>query len=176
MHLSSFLSFNKTFLLIKKKKKKKALSIWSAWFFFWWWGEVCLSFLENYLPGWNILLTIVFTSDRTVEWFCSIFFFFFFFRFNHWLRIYLKHIQGTSHSGPVLTPAEVMIAIHGIDPDRDEIPLKKACLLICFLHFKPYQKALIHNRLSLFMSRSQTHAMHVLSRGKYSPNKYLRRF
>lgn len=34
-------------------------------------------------------------------------------------------LQGTSHSGPVLTPAEVMIAIHGIDPDRDEIPLKK---------------------------------------------------
>ncbi|KAJ8898989.1 hypothetical protein K2173_008491 [Erythroxylum novogranatense] len=28
-------------------------------------------------------------------------------------------------SQPVLTPAEVLIAIHGIDPDRDGIPLKK---------------------------------------------------
>ncbi|KAL4606232.1 hypothetical protein ACB092_09G086800 [Castanea dentata] len=34
-------------------------------------------------------------------------------------------LQGSSHSGPVLTPAEVLIAIHGIDPDKDEIPLKK---------------------------------------------------
>ncbi|CAK9133851.1 unnamed protein product [Ilex paraguariensis] len=34
-------------------------------------------------------------------------------------------VQGSSHSGPVLTPAEVLIAIHGIDPDRDGIPLKK---------------------------------------------------
>ncbi|KAM7271711.1 hypothetical protein ACFE04_030925 [Oxalis oulophora] len=32
---------------------------------------------------------------------------------------------GSSRSGPVLTPAEVLIAIHGIDPDRDGIPLKK---------------------------------------------------
>ncbi|KAF8394916.1 hypothetical protein HHK36_018855 [Tetracentron sinense] len=35
-------------------------------------------------------------------------------------------LQGSSHSAPVLTPAEVLIAIHGIDPDRDGIPLKKA--------------------------------------------------
>lgn len=34
-------------------------------------------------------------------------------------------LQGSSQSGPVLTPAEVLIAIHGIDPDRDRIPLKK---------------------------------------------------
>ncbi|XP_057983982.1 uncharacterized protein LOC131168510 isoform X2 [Malania oleifera] len=34
-------------------------------------------------------------------------------------------VQGSSHSAPVLTPAEVLIAIHGIDPDRDGIPLKK---------------------------------------------------
>jgi len=60
----------------------------------------------------------------------------------------IKHTQGSSHSGPVLTPAEVLIAIHGIDPDKDEIPLKKVCLLICFfIHLKPYQKALVHNWL-----------------------------
>jgi symplekin len=29
----------------------------------------------------------------------------------------------------VLTPAEVLIAIHGIDPERDGIPLKKVGLL-----------------------------------------------
>ncbi|KAK6943128.1 Symplekin/Pta1, N-terminal [Dillenia turbinata] len=34
-------------------------------------------------------------------------------------------LQGSSFTGPVLTPAEVLIAIHGIDPDRDGIPLKK---------------------------------------------------
>ncbi|XP_043695297.1 symplekin isoform X2 [Telopea speciosissima] len=34
-------------------------------------------------------------------------------------------LQGSSHFGPALTPAEVLIAIHGIDPERDGIPLKK---------------------------------------------------
>ncbi|ESR42636.1 hypothetical protein CICLE_v10010921mg [Citrus x clementina] len=34
-------------------------------------------------------------------------------------------LQGSSNSGPVLSPAEVLIAIHGIDPDKDGIPLKK---------------------------------------------------
>lgn len=34
-------------------------------------------------------------------------------------------LQGSPHSGPLLAPAEVLIAIHGIDPDRDGIPLKK---------------------------------------------------
>ncbi|XP_059667995.1 uncharacterized protein LOC132313299 isoform X2 [Cornus florida] len=36
-----------------------------------------------------------------------------------------RALQGSTHSGPVLTPTEVLIAIHGIDPDRDGIPLKK---------------------------------------------------
>lgn len=39
--------------------------------------------------------------------------------------ILVHTLKGSSHSGPVLTPAEVLIAIHGIDPDRDGIPLKK---------------------------------------------------
>ncbi|KAK4418934.1 Symplekin [Sesamum alatum] len=34
-------------------------------------------------------------------------------------------LQGLNHSSPVLTPAEALIAINGIDPDRDGIPLKK---------------------------------------------------
>ncbi|KAL8167659.1 hypothetical protein V2J09_009158 [Rumex salicifolius] len=32
---------------------------------------------------------------------------------------------GPASSGPVLTPEEVLISIHGIDPDKDRIPLKK---------------------------------------------------
>ncbi|KAI3732335.1 hypothetical protein L1987_63539 [Smallanthus sonchifolius] len=36
-----------------------------------------------------------------------------------------RTLQGTSQGGSVLTPAEVLIAIHGIDPDKDGIPLKK---------------------------------------------------
>ncbi|XP_075088235.1 uncharacterized protein LOC107816280 isoform X4 [Nicotiana tabacum] len=34
-------------------------------------------------------------------------------------------LQGSAHSGPVLTPAEALIAIHRIDPEREGIPLKK---------------------------------------------------
>lgn len=37
----------------------------------------------------------------------------------------LRILQGSSQSGSVLNPAEVLIAIHGIDPERDGIPLKK---------------------------------------------------
>ncbi|MCO5605256.1 hypothetical protein L7F22_059436 [Adiantum nelumboides] len=43
-------------------------------------------------------------------------------------------LQGSVHTGPALTPAEVLIAIHGIDPERDQIPLslvKDACA-VCF--------------------------------------------
>ncbi|XP_077217666.1 HEAT repeat-containing protein isoform X2 [Tasmannia lanceolata] len=36
-----------------------------------------------------------------------------------------RMLQGSSQSGPALTPAEVLIAIHGIDPEKDGIPLKK---------------------------------------------------
>ncbi|XP_054780556.1 uncharacterized protein LOC129288158 isoform X2 [Prosopis cineraria] len=37
----------------------------------------------------------------------------------------VRMLQKSSNSGPVLTPAEVLIAIHGIDPEKDGIPLKK---------------------------------------------------
>lgn len=34
-------------------------------------------------------------------------------------------LQGSAHTGPALTPAEVLIAIHDIDPDKDGVALKK---------------------------------------------------
>ncbi|KAJ7553566.1 hypothetical protein O6H91_06G103400 [Diphasiastrum complanatum] len=34
-------------------------------------------------------------------------------------------LQGSAHTGPALTPAEVLIALHGIDHQRDSVPLKK---------------------------------------------------
>ncbi|XP_074592745.1 uncharacterized protein LOC141848595 [Curcuma longa] len=34
-------------------------------------------------------------------------------------------LQGSAHTGPALTPAEVLIAIHNIDPQRDGVALKK---------------------------------------------------
>lgn len=38
----------------------------------------------------------------------------------------LAHIlQGSAHTGPALTPAEVLVALHGISPEKDGIALKK---------------------------------------------------
>ncbi|KAG5251072.1 symplekin [Salix suchowensis] len=38
----------------------------------------------------------------------------------------LAHIlQGSAHTGPALTPAEVLVAIHDISPNKDGLPLKK---------------------------------------------------
>ncbi|KAJ7958867.1 Symplekin [Quillaja saponaria] len=38
----------------------------------------------------------------------------------------LAHVlQGSAHSGPALTPVEVLVAIHGIVPEKDGLPLKK---------------------------------------------------
>ncbi|XP_058221986.1 uncharacterized protein LOC131331993 isoform X2 [Rhododendron vialii] len=38
----------------------------------------------------------------------------------------LAHIlQGSAHTGPALTPAEVLVAIHGINPEKDRLSLKK---------------------------------------------------
>ncbi|XP_024930588.3 uncharacterized protein LOC107421396 isoform X3 [Ziziphus jujuba] len=34
-------------------------------------------------------------------------------------------LQGSAHTGPALTPAEVLVAIHGIVPERDGVALKK---------------------------------------------------
>ncbi|RVW56250.1 Symplekin [Vitis vinifera] len=46
-------------------------------------------------------------------------------------------MQGSAHTGPALTPAEVLVAIHDISPEKDGIALKKAYLLSlkrCSLH------------------------------------------
>ncbi|XP_057773188.1 uncharacterized protein LOC130992538 isoform X1 [Salvia miltiorrhiza] len=38
----------------------------------------------------------------------------------------LAHIlQGSAHTGPALTPVEVLVAIHDISPERESLPLKK---------------------------------------------------
>ncbi|KAI3819887.1 hypothetical protein L1987_13740 [Smallanthus sonchifolius] len=38
----------------------------------------------------------------------------------------LAHIlQGSAHMGPALTPTEVLVAIHDINPEKDGVPLKK---------------------------------------------------
>ncbi|XP_057973385.1 uncharacterized protein LOC131161564 isoform X2 [Malania oleifera] len=34
-------------------------------------------------------------------------------------------LQGSAHTGPALTPAEVLVAIHDINPEKDGLPLKK---------------------------------------------------
>ncbi|CAN6455497.1 unnamed protein product [Victoria cruziana] len=44
-------------------------------------------------------------------------------------------LQGSAHTGPALTPVEVLVAIHGINPEKDGIALKKitdACTA-CFV-------------------------------------------
>ncbi|GLT60543.1 hypothetical protein SLA2020_333050 [Shorea laevis] len=41
-------------------------------------------------------------------------------------QLALAHIlQGSAHTGPALTPAEVLVAIHDISPEKDGLPLKK---------------------------------------------------
>ena len=45
-----------------------------------------------------------------------------------YLIFFLTIMQGSVHTGPALTPAEVLIAIHGIDPERDHIPLPMVVL------------------------------------------------
>lgn len=34
-------------------------------------------------------------------------------------------LQGSAHTGPALTPVEVLIAIHGVEPEKDGVALKK---------------------------------------------------
>ncbi|PKI51684.1 hypothetical protein CRG98_027924 [Punica granatum] len=40
-------------------------------------------------------------------------------------HLYETKLKGSAHSGPALTPAEVLVAIHNIVPEKDGIPLKK---------------------------------------------------
>lgn len=43
--------------------------------------------------------------------------------------MFVCQLQGSAHTGPALTPVEVLVAIHGIIPERDGLPLKKVCFL-----------------------------------------------
>ncbi|KAG6527645.1 hypothetical protein ZIOFF_009771 [Zingiber officinale] len=57
-------------------------------------------------------------------------------------------IQGSAHTGPALTPAEVLIAIHNINPQRDGVALKKASEAISLFIY--YSRMLLLLRLNLF--------------------------
>ncbi|XAR62039.1 hypothetical protein NMG60_11016620 [Bertholletia excelsa] len=49
----------------------------------------------------------------------------------------LAHIlQGSAHSGPALTPAEVLVAIHDITPEKDGLALKKHIMDACSACFE----------------------------------------
>ncbi len=66
---------------------------------------------------------------------------------------WVQCVKGSAHTGPALTPAEVLIALHGIDPHRDSVSLKKVSsidihfLLDCLCWF-PYcfRKAISYSR------------------------------
>lgn len=47
-----------------------------------------------------------------------------------YLSVFFLYIenQGSPKTGPCLTPAEVLIAIHLIDPEKDGIPLKQVSI------------------------------------------------
>lgn len=45
--------------------------------------------------------------------------------------------QGSAHSGPAMTPVEVLVAIHGIVPEKDGIALKKVCFCRSKLLLQP---------------------------------------
>ena len=55
------------------------------------------------------------------------FFFFFCFSSRKFLR-FNESWQGSAHTGPALTPAEVLVAIHDITLEKDGLALKKACI------------------------------------------------
>lgn len=59
------------------------------------------------------------------------------------LSIQMCSWQGSAHTGPALTPVEVLVAIHGIVPEKDGLALKKACILSFYI------TKLIMNSLSL---------------------------
>ncbi|PIN15390.1 hypothetical protein CDL12_11968 [Handroanthus impetiginosus] len=63
----------------------------------------------------------------------------------------LDHIlQGSAHTGPALTPVEVLVAIHDISPERDGLPLKKitdACS-VCFEQRTVFTHQVLANALN----------------------------
>ncbi|KAI3460094.1 hypothetical protein Pfo_016757 [Paulownia fortunei] len=69
----------------------------------------------------------------------------------------LAHIlQGSAHTGPALTPAEVLVAIHDISPERDGLPLKKitdACSA-CFEQRTVFTQQVLAKALNQMVDRT----------------------
>ncbi|XP_075516795.1 uncharacterized protein LOC142551442 isoform X1 [Primulina tabacum] len=69
----------------------------------------------------------------------------------------LAHVlQGSAHTGPALTPAEVLVAIHDISPERDGLPLKKitdACSA-CFEQRTVFTQQVLSNALNQMVDRT----------------------
>ncbi|KAL6614682.1 hypothetical protein ACP70R_036952 [Stipagrostis hirtigluma subsp. patula] len=64
-------------------------------------------------------------------------------------------LQGTAHTGPALTPAEVLIAIHDIDPEKDKVALKKvieACTA-CFEQRTVFTQQVLEKSLNQLVDR-----------------------
>ncbi|KAL6839865.1 hypothetical protein ACP4OV_029675 [Aristida adscensionis] len=64
-------------------------------------------------------------------------------------------LQGTAHSGPALTPAEVLIAIHDINPETDKVVLKKvidACTA-CFEQRTVFTQQVLEKSLNQLVDR-----------------------
>ncbi|KAF8024715.1 hypothetical protein BT93_F1786 [Corymbia citriodora subsp. variegata] len=69
----------------------------------------------------------------------------------------LAHIlQGSAHTGPALTPAEVLVAIHDIVPEKDGVPLKKvmdACSA-CFEQRTVFTQQVLAKALNQMVDRT----------------------
>ncbi|XP_066306812.1 uncharacterized protein [Miscanthus floridulus] len=64
-------------------------------------------------------------------------------------------LQGTAHTGPALTPAEVLIAIHDINPEKDKVALKKvtdACTA-CFEQRTVFTQQVLEKSLNQLVDR-----------------------
>lgn len=64
-------------------------------------------------------------------------------------------LQGTAHTGPALTPAEVLIAIHDINPEKDKVALKKvtdACTA-CFEQRTVFTQHVLEKSLNQLVDR-----------------------
>ncbi|TKW16202.1 hypothetical protein SEVIR_5G284300v4 [Setaria viridis] len=64
-------------------------------------------------------------------------------------------LQGTAHTGPALTPAEVLIAIHDINPEKDKVALKKitdACKA-CFEQRTVFTQQVLEKALNQMVDR-----------------------
>ncbi|CAO2171108.1 unnamed protein product [Urochloa humidicola] len=64
-------------------------------------------------------------------------------------------LQGTAHTGPALTPAEVLMAIHDINPEKDKVALRKvtdACTA-CFEQRTVFTQQVLEKSLNQLVDR-----------------------